>query len=213
VETGTARRAYLGLDAQPIDPALEAALKLPSGRGALIASIEKGSPAEAAGLEPGDVVVTWNGGDVASSEDFKIDAQLSAPGAHIKIALLRDGKRSEHEIVPRPAPVKEIAPPHPSSCSRTPEPLMANVDDFDVQEAKARPGHPGGGVAVTRVTDHSAAAQAGLRVDDLVLRIGKTHVRAPGDVAQALGGFKLGEPVPMLVRRSGFDFWIAFTRR
>jgi S1-C subfamily serine protease len=77
----------------------------------------------------------------------------------------------------------------------------------------ARAGHPGGGVTVTRVTDHSAAAQAGLRVDDLVLRIGKTRVRAPGDVAQALGGYKLGEPVPMLVRRSGFDFWIAFTRR
>jgi S1-C subfamily serine protease len=91
---------------------------------------------------------------------------------------------------------------------------MATVDDFDVQEIAARAGHPGGGgVTVTRLTDHSAAAQAGLRVDDVVLRIGKTHVRAPGDVAQALGGYKLGEPVPMLVRRSGFDFWIAFTRR
>jgi len=32
-------------------------------------------------------------------------------------------------------------------------------------------------------------------------------------VAQALGSFKLGDPVPMLVRRSGFDFWMAFTRR
>ncbi len=214
VETGTARRAYLGVDAQPIDPALEAALKLPSGRGALIASVEKGSPAEAAGLEPGDVVVTWNGADVASSEDFKIDAQLSAPGARIKIALLRDGKRVEHEIVPRAAPVREIAPQHPSSCARTPEPLMANVDDFDVQETPARGGHPGGAsVTVSRVTDHSAASQAGLRVDDVVLRIGKTRVRAPGDVTQALGGYKLGDPVPVLVRRSGFDFWMAFTRR
>src|SRR5256885_253906 len=69
IETGVARRAYLGVDAQPIDPALEAALNLTSSRGALIASIEKGSPAEAAGLEPGDVVVNWNGWDVATSED------------------------------------------------------------------------------------------------------------------------------------------------
>ncbi|HEX3905902.1 MAG TPA: trypsin-like peptidase domain-containing protein [Polyangia bacterium] len=213
LETGTARRAYLGVDAQPIDPALEAALKLPSGRGALIASIEKGSPAEAAGLEPGDVVVDWNGADVASSEDFKIDAQLSTPGVRIKIALLRDGKRAEHEIIPRAAPVKEVAPPHPSSCARTPEPLMANVDDFDVQETPVRAGKPAGGVTVTRVTDHSAAAQAGLRIGDIVLRIGKAGVLKPPDVAQALGGFKLGEPVPMLVRRSGFDFWMAFTRR
>ena len=98
-QTGTPG-AYLGVDAQPLDPALEAALKLPSGRGALIASIEKGSPAEAAGLEPGDVVVNWNGAAVATSEDFKIDAQLSTPGARMKIALVRDGKRSDREIVP-----------------------------------------------------------------------------------------------------------------
>jgi len=213
LETGTARRAYLGVDAQPIDPALEAALRLPSGRGALIASVEKGSPAEAAGLEPGDVVVGWNGTDVASSEDFKIDAQLSSPGARIRIALLREGKRAEHEIIPRAAPVKEVAPPHPSSCSRPPEPLMANVDDFDVQESPMRAGKPVGGVTVTRVTDHSAAAQAGLRVGDIVLRVGKASTLVPSDVAKALGGFKLGDPVPVLVRRSGFDFWMAFTRR
>jgi serine protease Do len=215
VETGTARRAFLGVDAQPIDPALEAALKLPSGRGALIASIEKASPAEAAGLEPGDVVVAWDGSEVATSEDFKIDAQLSLPGARIKIAILRDGKRTEREIVPRVAPIKDVAAPHPSSCARPREPLLANVDDFDVQQAPARAGAPAGsrGVAVSRVTDHSAAAQAGLKVGDVVLRLGKTGVRTPPDVAAALGGYKLGEPVPMLVRRGGFDFWMAFTRR
>ncbi len=214
-ESGTARRAYLGVDAQPIDPPLEAALKLPSARGALIASIEKASPAEAAGLEPGDVVVTWDGAEVASSEDFKIDAQLSVPGTRIKIAVVRDGKRSEREIVPRSAPIKDVAPPHPSSCGRPREPLMANVDDFDVQQAPVRAtGAVGGrGVVVSRVTDHSAAAQAGLKIGDLVLRIGKTGVRTPPDVAAALNGYKLGDAVPMLVRRGGFDFWMAFTRR
>jgi serine protease Do len=213
-ETGTARRAFLGVDAQPVDPSLEAAFKLPSGRGALIASIEKASPAEAAGLEPGDVVVAWDGSEVATSEDFKIDAQLTRPGAPIKIAVVRDGKRTEREIVPRAAPAKDVAPPHPSSCTRAREPLLANVDDFDVQQAPARAGgSPGGGVVVSRVTDHSAAAQAGLKVSDVVLRIGKAGVRTPPDVASALGGYKLGETVPMLVRRGGFDFWMAFTRR
>src|SRR5439155_17647844 len=104
---GAARRSFLGVDAQPLDPALEGALRLSSGRGALIASVEKGSPAEAAGLEPGDVVVNWNGADVASSEDFKIDAQLSTPGVRTRIAVLRDGKRVWREIVPRAAAVRD----------------------------------------------------------------------------------------------------------
>jgi serine protease Do len=215
IETGVARRAYLGVDAQPIDPGLEAALKLSSGRGALIASVEKGSPAEAAGLEPGDVVVNWNGADIATSEDFKIDAQLSLAGSRCTITILRDGKRVVREVVPRPAPVKDITPPPPSSCSRPPEPLMANVDDFDVEPTRGEgPRAPSlRSVTVTRVTDHSAAAQAGLRIGDIVLRIGQASVWTPADVSAALKQYKLGDPVPMLVRRSGFDFWMAFTRR
>src|SRR4029077_19319368 len=65
-EKGVAQRAVLSVDAQPIDPALEAALKLPSARGALIASVGKAPPAETAGLEPGDVIVGWAGTPVAT---------------------------------------------------------------------------------------------------------------------------------------------------
>jgi serine protease Do len=213
---GSARRSYLGVDAQPIDPALETALRLPSSRGALIASIEKGSPAEAAGLEPGDVVTSWNNAAVVTSEDLKINAQLSIPGTRVRIVLVRDGKHVDREIVLREASAKNVAAPHPSSCSRRSEGLLASSDDFDVQELPATraTGLPGGrGVAVTRVTDHGAAAQAGLKTGDVVLRVGKAGVRTRAEVVSAMAGYKPGESVPMLVRRSGFDFWMAFARR
>ena len=213
---GSARRSFLGVDAQPLDPALEGALRLASGRGALIASIEKGSPAEAAGLEPGDVVLSWNATPVVTSEDLKINAQLAIPGSHAKLALMRDGKRIEREVVLRAASVKGVTPPHPASCAQRHEPTLAAVEDFDVQElppARAN-GLPGGrGVAVTRITDHGAADQAGLKVGDVVLRIGKAAVRTQTDVSGALAAYKTGDMLPMLVRRSGFDFWMAFSRR
>jgi len=213
---GSARRSFLGVDAQPLDAALESALKLTSGRGALIASVEKGSPAEAAGLEPGDVVLSWNGGAVVTSEDLKIDAQLAIPGSHVKLAIVREGKRVERDVVLRAAPLKNVTPPHPASCAQPHEPTLAAVEDFDVQEVPpARAGGlPGGrGVTVTRVTDHGAADQAGLKTGDIVLRIGKAAVRTPADVTAALGGYKTGDMLPMLVRRAGFDFWMAFSRR
>ena len=106
---GVAHRSFLGVDAQPLDPALESALRLASGKGALIASVEKGSPAEAAGLEPGDVVLSWNGAAVVTSEDLKINAQLAIPGSHAKLALVRDGKRMERDVVLRAASVKNVA--------------------------------------------------------------------------------------------------------
>jgi serine protease Do len=213
---GVARRSFLGVDAQPLDAALESALRLTSGKGALIASVEKGSPAEAAGLEPGDVVLSWNGAAVVTSEDLKIDAQLAIPGSHVKLSVMREGKHVERDVVLRAAAVKNVAPPHPSSCALSHEPAQAAVEDFDVQELpSARAGGlPGGrGVSVTRITDHGAADQAGLKVGDVVLRIGKAAVRTPADVTTALHAYKTGDMLPMLVRRSGFDFWMAFSRR
>jgi serine protease Do len=215
-ETGTAPRSVLGVDAQPIDPALEAGLKLPSARGALIASIGKGSPAEAAGLEPGDVVVGWNGTPVATSEDLKIDAQLSIPGVRVKVTLMRDGKRLERDVVPRPAPGRITAPLHPSSCGRPREYAGGPGEDLEVHElppARAV-GLPGGrGVAISKVADRGTAAQAGLRSGDVILRVGKVGIRTPKDLATAIGAFKSGDAVPILVRRGGFDFWTALTRR
>jgi serine protease Do len=215
-DRGNAARSFLGVDAQPIDPALEMALKLPSGRGALIASISKGSPAEAAGLEPGDVVVSWSGTPVATSEDLKIDAQLTAPGTRVKIAMVRDGKRVEREVMMRAAPAKPPGAPHPSSCARPREVATAAADDLEVQDLPSgrASGLPGGrGVAVTKVAEQGAAAQAGLREGDVILRVGNAGVRSQKDLGGALGGYKPGDSVPILVRRSGFDFWTALTRR
>jgi serine protease Do len=216
-EKGVAPRAYLGVDAQPIDPALEAALKLPSARGALIASVGKGSPAESAGLEPGDVVVAWNGTPVATSEDLKIDAQLSMPGARIKVAVVREGKRIERDVVTKLAATKGSPPVHPSSCGRPREVgwFAGGGEDIEVQElAAARAaGLPGGrGVAVSKMAEHGAAAQAGLKPGDIILRVGALSVRTPKDFGAALATFKNGDAVPVLVRRAGFDFWTALPR-
>src|SRR3954470_12183231 len=134
-EKGDAPRSYLGVDAQPIASALALALKLDSTRGALIASVEKKSPAEAGGLEPGDVVVTWNGTPVATSEDLKIDAQLTLPGTRMKVGLLREGKRIEREVTTRVATNRPPNPVHPAGCSRKRDAEgAANDDDFTVVE-------------------------------------------------------------------------------
>ena len=117
----------------------------------------------------------------------------------------------------RAAPVKGVTPPHPASCALPREPPLAAVEDFDVQElppARAS-GLPGGrGVTVTRITDHGAADQAGLKVGDIVLRIGKGGGAHAGRRRErARRATRPGDMLPMLVRRSGFDFWMAFSRR
>jgi serine protease Do len=215
-EKGDAPRSFLGIDAQPVDAALAVALKLETTRGALVASVEKKSPAEAGGLEPGDVVVTWNGTPVATSEDLKIDAQLTLPGSRIKVGLLRDGKRVEREVTTRAAAGRTPPPSHPASCSRKRAAAADAPDDFEVTEVPAvrAANLPGGrGILVSQLSGHGAAAQAGLKVGDVILRVGKEGVRTRRDLTATLKTFKAGDTIPMLVRRGGYDFWTAFTRR
>jgi serine protease Do len=214
-DKGVAPRSFLGVDAQPVDPGLEAALKLPTARGALIASVGKGSPAEAAGLEPGDVVVGWAGTPVSTNEDLKIDAQLSVPGARIKIALLREGKRLERDVVPRLAPPKAAVPPHPSSCGRPRDTGATGGADVEVRElpparAASLPG--GRGVVIDKLAEHGSAADAGLKAGDVILRVGKAGIRTPQDFSAALATYKPGDSVPVLARRTGYDFWTAIPR-
>jgi serine protease Do len=213
---GDAARSFLGVDAQPLDSALAVAMKLESTRGALIASVGKKSPAESGGLEPGDVVVTWNGTPIATSEDLKIDAQLTVPGTRVRVGLWRDGRAVEREVTVRVAEGRTPMPTHPSSCSRKREITSGGPEDFDVSElptaqAASLPG--GRGIAIAQLSGHGAAAQAGLKIGDVILRIGKQGVRSSNDLSTALRIFKAGTTVPMLVRRGGFDFWTAFTRR
>ncbi|MBC8131647.1 MAG: trypsin-like peptidase domain-containing protein [Deltaproteobacteria bacterium] len=211
--TGAAPRAYLGVDAQPLDAALAVALGLPSPRGALLASVEKASPAEEAGIEPGDVILTWGAANIATSEDLKINAQLSIPGSQIRVGVFRDRKRIDRTITLRAAPGRATPAVHPSSCSLLGRETIRSeelvVIELPAERAVQLPG--GRGVAISEVPPQSASADAGLRIGDVVLRVGKAKVRSAADVAAAVKQHQ-GEVIPVLLRRSGYDFWAAVRR-
>ncbi len=216
-DKGDAPRSFLGVDAQPLDSALTGALKLESTRGALIASVGRKSPAEAGGLEPGDVVVTWNGTPIATSEDLKIDAQLTLPGTRVKVGLLarRQGDRARGDdahgrrAVADPQPSRELL-------------AQARVGRRHARRLRRRRGagrpgdRPAGG---TRDRDRPAVGTwrrdpggpQGRRRDPAGRQAGRSGRRTIS--RRRCARSSSATTVPMLVRRSGFDFWTAFTRR
>lgn len=210
---GSAPRSLVGVDSQAVTAALAEALGLEAPRGALIASVASGSPAEAAGLEPGDVVLSWDGRSLSSDEDFKIYAQLTPPGTRVRLRVARAGHAGDRVLVTGRA--DEPRPPrHPASCA-VPA-AAADLDDgFDAEDvtgARAR-GLPGGrAVEVTHVRG-GAARDAGLSPGDLVLRAGRGAVRSLEDLRRLLRDSAGGAPLPLLLRRDGADFWIALPRR
>src|SRR3546814_3720132 len=77
---------------QDLTPDLAEALRLPRTAGAVIASVEEDTPAERAGLRPGDIVVAVNGRAVEDSADLRNTIGLTRAGSEVELTVLRDGR-------------------------------------------------------------------------------------------------------------------------
>lgn len=95
LQHGKAQHARLGVTAQEVNQDLADSFKLDSPSGALVASVEPGSAAEKAGLQPGDVIRKVDGREIVSSGDLSSTISLSSPGQRVKLEVWRAGARKE----------------------------------------------------------------------------------------------------------------------
>ncbi|WP_342240293.1 trypsin-like peptidase domain-containing protein [Inquilinus sp. OTU3971] len=91
-EHGSVRRGWLGVQIQALTPELAEAAGLDSARGALVAEVQKNSPALKAGLHQGDVIVSFGGKPVAQSKDLPRLVAETATGTTVPVGVLRNGK-------------------------------------------------------------------------------------------------------------------------
>lgn len=92
IATGKVEKAYLGVYIQTVTEALAKSLGLKVSKGVYVSQVEKGSPAEKAGIKEGDVIVKFNGNVVESSEELTSMTRNYTPGTKVKIVVNRSGK-------------------------------------------------------------------------------------------------------------------------
>lgn len=103
---GRVRRAYVGVQVQdqPVPTVLARALRLPKARGVGVAGVEPLSPANAAGLRRGDILVTINGRPLTSLDDLLRDLTESAIGKELSLTVLRENRPLRLYLTPAPEP-------------------------------------------------------------------------------------------------------------
>jgi serine protease Do len=92
---GKVERGWAGVSAQDLTADLAKSFGLAVPRGALIADVEKGAPADKAGLKKGDVVIDYQGQQVTDASAFRNDVANSTIGQQVKVGIWRDGKKQE----------------------------------------------------------------------------------------------------------------------
>jgi serine protease Do len=104
-KTGRVERGWLGVQLQEIDPRLASRLRLKNTRGALVSAVVAGSPAERAGLQPGDVILQWNGKPINSRDDLPLAVAATPVGKSAKVLLVREGQQMELAVTVGPSPL------------------------------------------------------------------------------------------------------------
>ncbi len=98
IRTGAVTRGWIGVEVQEITPELAESFKLPATEGALIAGVMRGSPAERAGIRPGDVLVAVAGKPVRDPQGMLDAIAALAPGTQAGFSLRREGKQLEAAV-------------------------------------------------------------------------------------------------------------------
>jgi serine protease Do len=213
VATGHVTRGYVGVGTQAVSGAMAKALHLPESSGALLASVETGSPAAKAGLEPGDVIEAVNGQKIGSPRDLALTVATVTPGEEAKFHILRDGQDRDVEVKVGEQPLEK------SAHAKAEEPaahgqLGLGLGSLtpDMREQLSVPDGMEGAV-IRNVRPGSPAEDAGLRPGDVIVGVGNQKVGSPSDATRAIGAAMDGKnrAVALRVLRDGTIAFVGVT--
>jgi serine protease Do len=212
-ERGRAPRSWLGLLSQPVTASLQRAFGLPDMHGALVAEVLAGSPAEASGLQPGDVVLEFDGRPIRRADDLQWLVATSRPGRHVGLAVRRKDTVLRLETTMRVDPDDPVPSPVESAPRGHVSPLGIAVSEITPSMARELGLPDARGVVVVQVEPGSPASEVGLERGDLLVRIGERPIEQLDDYGRAVRGLPAGAMIRLLARRSGRSFWVAFAKR
>ncbi len=207
-EKGMVSRGWLGVVIQRVTPELAKGFNLPEDKGALIADVMKGSPAEKAGLKRGDVVVEFNGTVIKEVNDLTKRVAASAIGSEARVTVIRDGKR-----VMVPVALGEMpAEPREAKAEPAERRLGMSLQELTPELARQLELKEQTGVVVTDVEQDSPAARAGIEQGDIIQEVNRQRVASVKDFEAALSKSAGNDPVLVLVKRDEGAFYLPIQR-
>ncbi len=200
--TGRVQRGRIGVQIDQVTKDVAESIGLGRPQGALVRSVEAGSPADKAGVEAGDIITRFNGQQIDKATDLPRLVGNTKPGTRATLTVFRRGGSKDLAVQ-----IAEIEPERPQRRASAPEERprgsaaaqSLGLQVSELSEAQKRELKLKGGVKVDAVAD--AAARSGIREGDVIVAIGNTEVGNVREFEAAIAKADRSKPVPVLLRR------------
>jgi serine protease Do len=201
--SGRVTRGRIGVQIDQVTKDVAESIGLGKPQGALVRSVESGSPADKAGIEAGDIITRVDGRQIERATDLMRVIGNTKPGTRASVTVFRRGGSKDipvtvAEIEPekaaqRPASQKEEKPKG-SPAAQSVGLSVSEIPADQKKELKLK-----GGVKVEAVTD--GAARAGIREGDIIVAIGNIEINSVKEFDAVVAKVDKAKPIPVLLRR------------
>ena len=208
-DKGRVSRGWLGVLIQDVTRELAESFGMARPQGALIARVLRGGPAERAGIEVGDVVLSFDGQDIERSSELPPVVGRTPVGREVPVEVLRDGESITLAVTTEELPEEDeiavAAAPGPEGTEA--KKLGLTVRDPSDEE-RASLDAAGQGVLVSKVSE-GPGRRAGIREGDLILMLNNEKVSGSEDFDRIASGLPDGKAISVLVQRQGSPVFLA----
>lgn len=174
IQFGEIKRGLLGIKGTEMSADIAKAFNLNVQRGAFVSEVLPNSGSAKAGIKSGDVIVSLNGKPLNSFAELRSRIATTEPGSKVKLGLLRDGKPLDVEVTLDKS----------TSSSASAEMISPALQGAALSDGQLKDGTKG--VTIEDVEKSSAAAQAGLRKDDVIIGVNRTRVQSIAEMRKVL---------------------------
>jgi S1-C subfamily serine protease len=219
--------SYLGVHASDIDGDRMRELKLKEERGVEIMSVEADSPAEKAGLQKGDVVLEYNGQRVEGTEQFVRMVRETPPGRTARLGVSRNGTMQTltatigrrkakapaqlSEQISRLREMPQVWIPDIPRAFTSWKSSMLGIEAESLSGQLAQYFGVTSGVLVRSVAEGSAAAKAGLKAGDVIVKVAGENTDSPRDISSAIRSQRPQRTFPLTAVRERKEISLSVT--
>src|SRR6202142_2203556 len=214
---GELRRGWLGVRIQQVTDEIAESLNIKPARGALIAGVDDKGPAKPAGIEPGDVIVTFDGKEIKEPKDLSRVVADTAVGKEVDVVVIRKGEEQTKKVTL--GRLEDPDKPQPASAKSTPEPekpVTQKVLGLDLANlskdlrSRYKIKDTVKGVVVTGVDNASDAADKRLSAGDVIVEVAQEAVSNAADIEKRVEQLKKDGKKSVLLLLSNADGELRF---